>query len=214
MPNITHPPPPVFALRNASKSLKFCKSAYTSILASRRSLVKTGKINPTMGMVKLQLLALHVKRHGRKSGNWSWATFTPGSGECNGCIFDPYPPTYLIAFTSVRLRDLLHSCNMFYHHISSNLLFRESLSDSKVFSVPVTVFADIFLSVSLKVYDGSSSSGALLANLCGSTTPAAVYSSGNQMYVTFTSDSSVTYSGFSATVSFVDESAKPAREYT
>ncbi|KAI0218535.1 Exoskeleton protein RP43 [Lamellibrachia satsuma] len=49
---------------------------------------------------------------------------------------------------------------------------------------------------SVKVYDGSSASARLKGTYCGSRRPAEIRSSGNTMFVTFTSDSSVTKSGF------------------
>ncbi|KAJ8044114.1 Subtilisin-like protease 8 [Holothuria leucospilota] len=61
----------------------------------------------------------------------------------------------------------------------------------------------------LSVYDGSDSTATLLGEYCGSDIPSAVYSTSNQMYLEFTTDSSVTYSGFHATFTFMDESEKP-----
>lgn len=48
----------------------------------------------------------------------------------------------------------------------------------------------------VKIYDGSSASAQLKGSYCGSNTPADVESSGSTMFVSFTSDYSVTQSGF------------------
>lgn len=50
----------------------------------------------------------------------------------------------------------------------------------------------------VRVYDGSSSSASLLGAFHGQSIPSSLTSSSTQMYVTFTSDGSNTYSGFSA----------------
>jgi len=49
----------------------------------------------------------------------------------------------------------------------------------------------------LEIYDGDNT-GALLAKLCGSTIPSSITTSSNTMYVRFTTDGSVTRTGFSA----------------
>ncbi|XP_071849597.1 uncharacterized protein [Apostichopus japonicus] len=61
----------------------------------------------------------------------------------------------------------------------------------------------------LAVYDGSSSSSPLIIELCGSDMPSPIYSSGPLMYMEFTTDSSVTYTGYNGTVTFIDESEVP-----
>jgi Zn-dependent metalloprotease len=50
----------------------------------------------------------------------------------------------------------------------------------------------------LTIYDGTSSSGTLLLRASGNTIPSAVTASSGNMYIVFTSDGSVTYSGFQA----------------
>ena len=48
----------------------------------------------------------------------------------------------------------------------------------------------------VKIYDGSSASAQLKGSYCGSNTPGDVVSSGSTMFVSFTSDYSITQSGF------------------
>ncbi|XP_041477095.1 extracellular serine proteinase-like [Lytechinus variegatus] len=50
---------------------------------------------------------------------------------------------------------------------------------------------------SVSIYDGADSSAPLIGEYCGSNSPGTVTSSGSSLYMKFTSDSSVTYSGFS-----------------
>nr|XP_054752684.1 extracellular serine proteinase-like [Lytechinus pictus] len=50
---------------------------------------------------------------------------------------------------------------------------------------------------SVFIYDGADSSAPLIGEYCGSNSPGTVTSSGSSLYMKFTSDSSVTYSGFS-----------------
>ena len=49
---------------------------------------------------------------------------------------------------------------------------------------------------SVKVYDGRSNTSPLKGTYCGSSMPADITSSGSAMFVSFTSDSSVTKAGF------------------
>ena len=55
---------------------------------------------------------------------------------------------------------------------------------------------------SLKVYDGPDESSQLLGTYCGNELPRIIQSYGRYLYVVFTSDKKVTYSGYRATVSF------------
>ena len=48
-----------------------------------------------------------------------------------------------------------------------------------------------------QIYDGADSSATLLGQWCGSDNPGIVVSSGSNLFIKFSSDSSVTYSGFS-----------------
>ena len=50
----------------------------------------------------------------------------------------------------------------------------------------------------VSVYSGTSSSSARIGQYSGSTLPAAIASSGNNLFIKFTTDSSVTKSGFAA----------------
>ena len=50
---------------------------------------------------------------------------------------------------------------------------------------------------SVRIYDGFDTSAPLLRNLCGSSLPGPVTSSGNVMFVYFTTDGSATRDGFS-----------------
>ncbi|KAJ8044115.1 hypothetical protein HOLleu_11493 [Holothuria leucospilota] len=61
----------------------------------------------------------------------------------------------------------------------------------------------------LKIYDGDSSNGVQLANLCGDKVPGPVYSSSSKMTLVLQSDSSVTKKGFNGTVYFVDKNSVP-----
>ncbi|WP_411015967.1 CUB domain-containing protein, partial [Salmonella sp. s51884] len=61
----------------------------------------------------------------------------------------------------------------------------------------------------LTVYDGDTAASAVLAVLCGSDIPSNVYSSGTNMFLVFTTDSSVTAAGYDGTVVFIDESEIP-----
>eukprot|EP00057_Strongylocentrotus_purpuratus_P007249 XP_011661723.1 PREDICTED: deleted in malignant brain tumors 1 protein [Strongylocentrotus purpuratus] len=54
----------------------------------------------------------------------------------------------------------------------------------------------------LEIYDGPSSSANLLGEFCGTDSPGIVTSSGNDMFIRFTSDSSITRTGFSADYQF------------
>ena len=54
----------------------------------------------------------------------------------------------------------------------------------------------------LSVYDGPDESSPLIGTYSGLINPLTIYSSGRYLYAVFTSDSSVTYSGYRATVSF------------
>ncbi|XP_030830721.1 uncharacterized protein LOC589938 [Strongylocentrotus purpuratus] len=49
---------------------------------------------------------------------------------------------------------------------------------------------------SLAIYDGADSSAPLIGEYCGSSNPGLIVSSGNSLYMRFTSDGSVTYPGF------------------
>ena len=60
---------------------------------------------------------------------------------------------------------------------------------------------------SLKVYDGSDESSQLLGTYCGNELPQIIQSYGRYLYVVFTSDEEVTYSGYQATVSFAGKQA-------
>ena len=60
---------------------------------------------------------------------------------------------------------------------------------------------------SVKVYDGSSASAPLKGTYCGTSIPAEIMSSGNTMFVTFTSDGSVTKYGFSS-LYYISESER------
>ena len=59
----------------------------------------------------------------------------------------------------------------------------------------------------LKFYDGWSESAPFLGAFCGTVHPEVIYSSGNNMYVKFHTDSSRTFRGFSIIVSVVEEGA-------
>lgn len=47
-----------------------------------------------------------------------------------------------------------------------------------------------------QIYDGADSSAPLIGEYCGSSNPGIIVSSGNSLYMKFTSDGSVTYPGF------------------
>ena len=53
------------------------------------------------------------------------------------------------------------------------------------------------------VYDGRESSNTLIRSLCGHNTSSAIYATSGRMVVKFTSDESVTKTGFNATFEFV-----------
>ena len=53
----------------------------------------------------------------------------------------------------------------------------------------------------VKVYDGENDSSTLIKEISGSSIPAEIQSTGNQLHVTFNSDQSVTRGGFKAIVS-------------
>ncbi|PIK62577.1 putative EGF-like module-containing mucin-like hormone receptor-like 1 isoform X1 [Apostichopus japonicus] len=56
---------------------------------------------------------------------------------------------------------------------------------------------------SLQIYDGSTDSSAILAQLCGSSLPGTTTSTKNQLFVKFTTNDIITAPGFSAQVNFV-----------
>lgn len=67
----------------------------------------------------------------------------------------------------------------------------------------------------LRVYDGSSTSGTLLMNLSGSSSPPAVTATSGQMYIVWDSDGSVTEPGFSASwASNIVSSAQVVASYS
>ena len=57
----------------------------------------------------------------------------------------------------------------------------------------------------LRFYDGSGSDSDLLGSYCGTTPPEVIYSSGKYLYVTFHTDSFITYTGLSFRFSAVKE---------
>ena len=57
----------------------------------------------------------------------------------------------------------------------------------------------------LKFYDGISAGSSLLGSYCGTTHPDVIYSTGQNLYVTFQTDSFTTYKCFSFSVSAVKE---------
>ena len=57
----------------------------------------------------------------------------------------------------------------------------------------------------LRFYDGSGSYSDLLGSYCGTTPPEVIYPTGKQLYVTFHTDSFITYTGFSFRFSAVKE---------
>ena len=80
-----------------------------------------------------------------------------------------------------------------------------------IFLVKVT-FNDVWLGYDtgpckdvLRFYDGSGSHSNLLGSYCGTTSPEVIYSSGKYLYVTFHTDSFITYTGFSFRFSAVNE---------
>ena len=56
----------------------------------------------------------------------------------------------------------------------------------------------------LSVYDGLSENNTMLGTFCGASIPPPLFSSGAQMVVKFTSDFSMTYEGFNATIEFTN----------
>lgn len=56
---------------------------------------------------------------------------------------------------------------------------------------------------SLQIYDGSTDSSAILAQLCGSSLPGTITSTKNQLLIKFTTNDIITAPGFSAQVNFV-----------
>ena len=56
----------------------------------------------------------------------------------------------------------------------------------------------------LTVYDGLSENNTMLGTFCGDNIPPALFSSGAQMVVKLTSDYSMTYKGFNATIEFTN----------
>ena len=57
---------------------------------------------------------------------------------------------------------------------------------------------------SLRIYDGASTSAPLLHELCGSTLPGDVVSSGNTIYIRFGTNNVNTYSGFRIKFTAID----------
>ena len=57
----------------------------------------------------------------------------------------------------------------------------------------------------LRFYDGMSAGSSLLGSYCGTTHPDVIYSTGQNLYVTFQTDRFATYKGFSFSVSAVKE---------
>ena len=58
----------------------------------------------------------------------------------------------------------------------------------------------------VKVYDGEDKSAPLLGEFSGDSVPADIYSRSNDLFVTFTTDSSRTYDGFRITYSALGKS--------
>lgn len=56
----------------------------------------------------------------------------------------------------------------------------------------------------LTVYDGLSENNTMLGTFCGDNIPPPLFSSGAQMVVKLTSDFSMTYKGFNATIEFTN----------
>ncbi|XP_072174323.1 cubilin-like [Diadema setosum] len=52
---------------------------------------------------------------------------------------------------------------------------------------------------SVTVYNGSDSSAPIIGTFCGNTVPPPIFASGNELYIRFITDSSITYGGFDAT---------------
>jgi Zn-dependent metalloprotease len=66
-----------------------------------------------------------------------------------------------------------------------------------------------------RVYNGTNSSGTLLLSATGTTLPGSVTATSGKMYITFTTDGSVTYSGFQATwTSVVPPSNPPVADFS
>ncbi|XP_020915055.1 deleted in malignant brain tumors 1 protein, partial [Exaiptasia diaphana] len=126
-------------------------------------------------LVIFMLAALYVNIPGVWCQGVTTSTNCPGTSQSPGRITSPnYPSNYLNGQSCYWLL----TANAGAVHLSFEHFYTEQCCDK------------------VRVYDGGSSSSSQIDEYSGTSIPSNLTSSSNQMYITFTSDGSVVYTGF------------------
>ena len=104
--------------------------------------------------------------------------------------------------SDLTVRDASKPSGMIYSTVGStyndNMDCRWGLTSNTVIELLFYTFTTESSLDYVRVYDGDSTSAPLIGQFSGSSLPAPITSSSTKLYVRFTSDSSVTHTGFTA----------------